>query len=187
VQKPQKVWGIGFGRTGTSSLIQAFKRLGFRRVKQNPRFEELKDLDAAADNGCAVFYKYLDHKFPGSKFVLTVRDLDAWLEAIEFIINAYPISRNSDVGIQRRMLLFETVRFERDKMVKAYMRHHADVRRYFMNRPADLLEMDITKGDGWRKLCPFLGVPILNEPFPHLNQRSPAERLRARVFGARSF
>jgi hypothetical protein len=64
------------------------------------------------------------------------------------------------------------VKFERDKFVAAYARHHADVRRYFRGRPDDLLEMNILEGDGWEKLCPFLGIPVSSEPFPHLNHRS---------------
>ena len=30
----------------------------------------------------------------------------------------------------------------------------------------NLLIMDITKGDGWSKLCNFLNKPIPNKPFP---------------------
>ena len=33
--------------------------------------------------------------------------------------------------------------------------------------PDRLLVMDIPAGDGWEKLCPFLGVPIPDAPFPH--------------------
>jgi hypothetical protein len=27
--------------------------------------------------------------------------------------------------------------------------------------------MDITAGDGWEKLCGFLGMPVPDAPFPH--------------------
>ncbi|HEX8335676.1 MAG TPA: sulfotransferase [Pyrinomonadaceae bacterium] len=33
-----------------------------------------------------------------------------------------------------------------------------------------LLVMDITAGDGWEVLCPFLGVEIPDRPFPHENR-----------------
>ena len=55
-------------------------------------------------------------------------------------------------------------------------RHHDDVHRYFMNRPDDLLEMNIIDGDGWERLSPFLGLPAPAAPFPHLNQRGLADR-----------
>jgi len=47
---------------------------------------------------------------------------------------------------------------------------HKDVFSYFKGRPKDLLVIDIPAGDGWEKLCPFLGVPIPNQSFPKKNQ-----------------
>ena len=70
------------------------------------------------------------------------------------------------------MHIYESVTFDRDKFVAAYHRHHENVRRYFKNRPADLLEMNIVDGEGWGKLCPFLELPIPAEPFPHANKRT---------------
>ena len=32
-----------------------------------------------------------------------------------------------------------------------------------------LLVMDIIAGDGWDKLCPFLGKPVPEAAFPHRN------------------
>jgi hypothetical protein len=71
--------------------------LGYRSVVHHPSFEDLKTLDGGADNGVLLFYKYLDYKFPKSKFVLTIRELDEWLESMEFALGKYPMpSRDSD-------------------------------------------------------------------------------------------
>ena len=59
-------------------------------------------------------------------------------------------------------------------LTASFHRHHADVRRDFADRPDDLLEMDITAGDGWDKLCPFLSVPVPEAAFPRLNAGVPA-------------
>lgn len=80
----------------------------------------------------------------------------------------------------RRMVLYETVDFERDKYVEAYKRHHDDVRRYFRKRPSDLLEINIIEGEGWEKLCPFLGLPIPDMSFPRSNTRSDWIRSQGR-------
>jgi hypothetical protein len=170
-QMKHKAWGIGLGRTGTTSFCQSLKVLGYKNVVHNPTFEELAHLDGAADNGCTIFYKYLDYKFPGSKFVLLTRDLKPWLDSAEYIHGHEPIDRDEDIIIMRRMLLYETVVYDREKFIAAYNRHHEDVRRYFADRPNDLLEMDITKGDGWEKLCPFLELPIPDQPFRKANKR----------------
>ncbi len=166
-----RAWGIGLGRTGTTSFCGSLRVLGYSNVIHNPTFEQLAELDGAADNGCTIFYKYLDYKFPGSKFILLTRDLKPWLDSAEYIHGHEPIDRGEDVIIMRRMLLYETVVFNREKFIETYHRHHADVRRYFADRPDDLLEMDITKGDGWDKLCPFLGLPIPDQPFRNANKR----------------
>ncbi|MGH6841523.1 MAG: sulfotransferase [Methylocella sp.] len=69
------------------------------------------------------------------------------------------------------MTIYESVSFDTEKFTVAYHRHHADVRRYFAHRPGDLLEMSISQGEGWEKLCPFLGLPVPSISFPHLNWR----------------
>ena len=165
-------WGIGLGRTGTTSFCDALRILGYERVRHNPRYDQLKLLEGGADIGVSLFYKYLDYKFPGSKFVLTVRDLESWLASEEYVLSHFPItSRDQDEAIMRRMLLAECVDFDREKLVRAYERHHDDVRRYFARRPGDLLEMNITSGDGWDVLCPFLGLEVPDVPFPSRNSR----------------
>ncbi len=145
--------------------------LGYQKVKHNPRFEHLQDLEAASDAGCVLYYKYLDYKYPNSKFVLALRDLDSWLASAEFIYTKYPAT-DKDIAIVRRMHIYESVTFDRAKFIDAYHRYHEDVRRYFKDRPNDLLEMSIVDGDGWEKLCPFLELPIPAEPFPHNNKRT---------------
>ena len=161
------------GRTGTSSLCGAFRLLGYRNVLHNPPFEALATADAGADNGVLIFYKYLDYKFPGSKFVLTLRDRESWLRSMEHANAIYPVaSLDDDIPIMRRMLLYETVTFQRDKYIAAYKRHHRDVRQYFQDRPGELLELNIITGEGWERLCPFLGVPVPDAAFPHLHRRA---------------
>jgi hypothetical protein len=168
---PSHCWGIGLGRTGTHTFCEALRLLGYDRVKYNPQFDELRDLNGGADNGVTIFYKYLDYKFPGSRFVLTMRDLDSWLESIQYINNRNsPVNREDDTIIMRRMTMYETVTFDREKYTSAYHRHHADVERYFEGRD-DLLRMNIMEGDGWDKLCPFLGIELPVAAFPHLHKR----------------
>ena len=166
-----RAWGIGLGRTGTTSFCESLRVLGYQNVVHNPTFEQLPHLDGASDNGCTIFYKYLDYKFPNSKFVLLTRDLKPWLDSAEYIHGYEPVDRSEDLIIMRRMLLYGTIVFDREKFIETYHRHHEDVRKYFHNRPDDLLEMDITAGDSWEKLCPFLELSIPNQPFRDTNKR----------------
>ena len=167
-----RCWGVGLARTGTTSLCAALTMLGYNRVLHNPTFEEIEEIDpeGGADNGVLLYYKYLDHIYPGSKFVLTWRELDSWLGSMRYIMANHPGS--SRIGAMRRMSIYETVRFDREILIEAYHRNRDDVRRYFRNRPGDLIELNIADGDGWELLCPFLGLTPPETPFPFLNKRA---------------
>lgn len=93
----QKVFGIGLGKTGTLSLANALKLLGYRAGhyaeallalqyrsgRLEPRFDAIAHWDALADIPIAATYKTLDQEFPDSKFILTVREQEAWLASSE--------------------------------------------------------------------------------------------------------
>jgi Sulfotransferase domain len=82
---------------------------------------------------------------------------------------------DEDIAIMRRMTIYETVTFDREKYLAAYRRHYADVRQYFSGR-SDLLEMSIVDGDGWDKLCPFVGLEQPYVPFSHAHKPSDGGR-----------
>jgi sulfotransferase family protein len=46
--------------------------------------------------------------------------------------------------------------------------HHEAVQRYFAARPGDIIQFDVTSGDGWSRLRAFVGRPAPNVPFPKL-------------------
>jgi hypothetical protein len=53
--------------------------------------------------------------------------------------------------------------------LERYRRHNAEVLAHFKGRPRDLLVMNVDNGDGWDKLCRFLGCPIPATPYPLMN------------------
>jgi hypothetical protein len=67
--------------------------------------------------------------------------------------------------IQLRNLVYGSVVAQEYIYKKKYQQHNWRVVNIV---PAErLLVMDISSGDGWSQLCPFLGVPIPAVPFPH--------------------
>ena len=164
-------WGVGLARTGNTSFCSALGLLGYERVRQDPRFEGLRDLQGGSGNLVVLQFKYLDYLFPGSKFVLTTRTVNGWLGSME---RSHKHNPRAIVGeherISRRMAIYDCVGYEKQTLTDAYHRHHVEIRRYFANRPNDLLELDVAGGQGWETLCPFLGIPTLPTPFPALNR-----------------
>jgi len=173
-----KVFGIGAARTGTSSLGRAFVLLGFRHTSWDPALweaferEDYEPIFAVAErfdsfedgpwNG-RDFYRELDGHFPGSKFVLTVRDSHSWLRSHE-----RHFSGEGARKIPERYRIADYAE-RRDEILRDYQARTEEVRSYFADRPADLLALDVAGGEGWERLCPFLGLKAPARPFPHLN------------------
>lgn len=178
-----KIFGIGLSRTGTYSLNRALELLGFR-AKHFPRIEQnilsgnyqldmLNTYDALTDTPVAPIFAQLDSAYPGSKFILTTRTLDAWLDACQKFFpwqdqNVGNSSFAQAVAFQR-LYVYGCCTFNRDRWAYVYETHHRNVEHHFRARPGDLVVIDITAGDGWNVLCPFLGQPVPELAFPHVN------------------
>ena len=185
-----KVFGLGLSRSGTTSLNGALELLGYRAIHfPRVRFRATRlgarlgrrDLrlawattrrfDAISDITILPFYKELDARFPGSKFVLTVREKEAWLDSCANFRKFRPEFDSPPELLELRRLVYGTPFFDREAFATAYDRHHAEIRETFARRPGDLLELDVCSGEGFELLCPFLGVDVPDEPFPWQNRR----------------
>jgi hypothetical protein len=175
-----KIFGIGLSKTGTSSLTEALEILGFSAVHYPTRIQEIEIYDAAADLLVADTFEMLDVTFPGSKFVYTVRERTRWLESCR-----RHWRKKGDVDNTRRELrrrIYGTIDFNPDLFAQAYDRHESRVLSYFAERPDDLLVLDICGGRaGWEVLCPFLGMPVPNTPFPNTNRIDSLDEILLRL------
>ncbi len=176
-----KVFGVGLPRTGTTSLAAAMLDLGFRTC--HACFEEaLFDIgDAFFDTPVYVDYPDLDQRYPGSKFILTWRDPEAWYTSFSRSLGSYfhrlrtQENLPADSLIDRRCYLqaFGPGEPTKEQLVGRYAEHRRQVESYFQERPGDLLVLDITTTDDpWNDLCQFLRTPHPSFPFPRLNTKS---------------
>lgn len=183
-----KIFGIGLSRTATKSLTKALNQIGYTIVhyptdettfseltQANYRFSLLNYFDGITDITVAPFFPQLDRLYPGSKFILTIRDKATWLDSLENHWAKKPLfddHPDNEIKMQLRRFLrlatYGTYRFSRERMSYVFDQHLRTVKQYFANRPDDLLIMNISAGDGWEKLCHFLNKPVIeNEPFPY--------------------
>ena len=159
-----KIFGIGFQKTGTKSLAAAFRQLGYKccggvgiheqNLEENVyemAFSMVEKYDSFQDNPWPILYKELDFKYPNSKFILTIRDKEDWIKSLvhhcgrrKAPITKWIYGKPNPLGNE-------------ELFVSRYERHNQEVIEYFQNRPDSLLIMDITKGDRWEKLCPYFG------------------------------
>lgn len=184
-----KVFGTGMQRTGTTSLAQALELLGIptrdcpKDLWGNLEHPVLHEYDGFTDNPIPLLYRELDRLCPGSRFVHTLRDEAGWLKSVEWLFTTGAVKfawhRHPHFHAFHRAL-YGTTEFDPARFLDKYRRHNQEVLEYFAHRPADLLVMDLTAGDGFDKLCPFLGRAVPEQPFPHRNQQEASWKVRLR-------
>lgn len=178
-----KILGIGLSKTGTTSLCRALRMLGYSVVDFDVGLKNIANFDAATDTPVADAFEALDREYPGSKFIYTVREREAWhrscKEAWRYADATNFVKRAKSKGLDVPELftrLYEGVSYDRAAFDRAYDRHDRRVRSYFRDRPQDILVMNVAAGEGWEKLCPFLDCEIPAEPFPRINvQKTKAQ------------
>jgi len=169
LSQSQKIFCIGLSRTGTTSLHVALTRLGFRSCHYPPlhRLPEIMECyDAVGDTPVACSFRELDAEYPGSRFVLTVREIRSWLASTERFFSGQPLPVE---GWRRevRLKTYGVLQWDREAFEAAYYRHFKTVLAHFRCRRNELLIIDITAGQGWDVLCPFLEVAEPDDKFPH--------------------
>jgi|AntRauTorckE5430_2_1112549.scaffolds.fasta_scaffold00173_1 hypothetical protein len=193
-----KIFCVGLNKTGTSSLHVAFEMLGLKSVHWKDdnglniktkigenflnginildgieRYDAFSDWDMGTSH---QVFKEFDKQYPNSKFILNTRDIGGWLDSREKHVkrNQQKKSENPDADIT-----WLTV--DREAWKLQYERHHEEVYNHFKERKSELLTFDVTKGDGWEILCPFLDLPIPQSPFPKANVASQKGTLRRKI------
>lgn len=161
---------IGTGKTGTWSITKALKILGYKTIRYPSlsKFWELVDkYEAATDASVTIHYKELDKKYPKAKFVCLQRDFNSWFKSIKKEMNKKKSLNKWQK--EARIKLWGSSTFNKRNVKKGYYKINKDIKNHFKGRK-DILFMNIIKGDGYEKLCPFLGKPILKRSFPHLHK-----------------
>ncbi|MBL4740859.1 MAG: hypothetical protein JKY12_07680 [Sneathiella sp.] len=186
-KKPQamkgKIFGIGLSRTGTTSLTAALNILGFSAIHFPTRTSQIDAHDAATDTPVALAFRELELRYPDSKFILTVRDKKEWLKSCEQLWTKHSQNFESKKFIRNlHSRLYGGIDFDHDRFSKSYDHHVAAVHQHFKGRPSALLDLDIfTSENPWKTLCPFLDVPIPEQPFPHQNSKAIIDEILLRI------
>jgi hypothetical protein len=220
-----RVIGVGFGRTGTTSLQVALERIGcgpcyhvhttdgdratrfdLGNIKMQVWVDAAKGrptdwrevfagYESMLDWPGAAFWRELLAAFPDAKVILTVRDPERWYaSARKTIFRAagwsrwitenpllLRISSMVEPGFGEFSMMFSATVLnrvfdgraaDREYAIAVFKQHIANVQ---AEVPADRLLVYEVK-QGWQPLCAFLGVPVPDEPFPHVNDGAEFER-----------
>lgn len=133
-------------------------------------------------------FKLLDKQFPNSKFILSVRDnSEQWFNSlIKFQSKLF--GRNGNAPTKEDLMhakyvypgwiykihtwTFGTDLFNKEKYIGIYEQHNEDVKTYFANRPNDLLVINVSQPESYKKFCLFIGKKPNRDTFEWKNKTS---------------
>lgn len=201
----RKVVCVGRNKTGTTSIEAALRSLGLRLGLQargetiradwaRRDFARVVALCRTADAFQDVPFSYpetyraVDAAFPGSKFILTVRDsAHQWFDSlVRFhtkIVGKGRLPTPDDLrafdyrypgylwdGFVQQYGDDERRLYDRDLYISHYLEHNRSVTEHFHDRPDDLLVLNVAHPDAMQRLCDFIGAPYAGQAMPHLNR-----------------
>ncbi|WP_242155134.1 sulfotransferase family protein [Aestuariivivens sediminis] len=171
----QKVFVIGFQKTGTTSLEHALQYLGYRVYggdKNLMKYTNSDDLkayikttlhswDAVQDMPWPLFYKELYEIYPEAKYILTLRNTNTWIRSVVTYFASIRIPLHKTIyGVP----CAEGYEF---RYKEVYEQTNARILKFFKNKP-NFLVMEMEKDFNYQTLCGFLNIDeIPQEAFPH--------------------
>ncbi len=145
------------------------------KVKRNQIAEVLEEaakFESFEDWPWFEIYRDLDKRFPGSKFILTLRkDTATYVQSLQGHHEREGIRHQDFIKPHWWLEVFgvEPANWDYEYSARRYEKHNRDVLEYFAGRlNQDLLVVCWENGDGWSTLSRFLNKRIPDEPFPHL-------------------
>ena len=142
-------------------------------MKSLGKSETLERSEAVSDLPIPILFKELDEAYPGSKFILTIREDYEWLRSVEAHWSQRNVFRQqwaSDPFTHKiHKIVYGQIGFDPGIMLRRYRVHDKEVQDYFRDRPMDLLVMHVNGNMGWAELCRFLGRPIPSCEYPKEN------------------
>jgi len=210
IRKSQKIFCIGRNKTGTTSLAQALKELGFRagnQTKAEMLFDDwvkrdfhrliayCKTAEFFQDIPFSLPYTFcaLDHAFPKSKFILTIRSPEEWYNSvIQFsgkihgngkipptaadLKNSNYMYKGYAYHVHHKVhLVTDDDIYNKNILISDYIKHNELIIDYFRHRPDDLLILNISEKDSYQKLCDFLNLKNCKNEFPWENKTSDVQ------------
>lgn len=142
-----------------------------------------ENYSAAVDWPSCTFYQDLMVKYPEAKVILTVRSADSWYKSVKNTIHiSGPPSTGQKHDKFKKMVhdvcadgvIVDPVKFANEEAVKlSFLQHNEEVKQFVPKERLLVLEL----GEGWERLCEFLGKDIPTVPYPNSNS---TEEFRAK-------
>ncbi|KAL0084758.1 P-loop containing nucleoside triphosphate hydrolase protein [Phycomyces blakesleeanus] len=136
--------------------------------------------DAAIDWPTVTHYKELMKKYPDAKIILTTRSAESWYKSMNNTIfmkmhsnyvEELPEHPRLFLKSQQKIMLNGYLKDDlskshnKEELCRMFEEHNEEVKR--LVPPEKLLVLEL--GEGWDRLCEFLGVSVPGTPYPNTN------------------
>jgi hypothetical protein len=189
---PLQIIGAGFGRTGTLSLKTALEQLGYpcyhmvecfpkgpphwrlweQAMAGRPDWDALfEGFTATVDFPACTSYRALADYYPNAKVILTVRDPEKWFQSVQDTIFAphwMEFLPSSEAGPYMQATIndyFDDRMHDREHLIRRFNEHTEAVKAAIPQERLLVFEAV----HGWEPLCKFLGHPVPDGDYPHVN------------------
>lgn len=142
-----KIFGIGFARTGTTTLTKALEILGYKSIHVECNVMEVTNVDGT------------------DSFDI---NNESWLHSCSLGFTDKMIMDQNHKMLHR--CLYNSRLYDKDKFLNGYKKFVDGVLSYFSN-DSSLLVYDICLTQKWNPLCCFLNKDIPDCPLPHESKR----------------
>ncbi len=133
-------------------------------------------------------FQAMDEHFPNSKFILTIRNTpEEWYDSLVrfhskcFANGAIPTKAHlidAEYGYKGLMWKINKLVYgisdddiyNKEILIEHYNTHNAIVMDYFKYRPEDLLILNVSEKEAYKKLCFFLNKDVVMDNFPWENR-----------------
>ena len=192
-----EVVGTGLGRTGTKSMQTALEMLGFGpchhmfEVRAHPESRAwwieagegkpvwdkiFENYRSTVDYPGAAHWRAITDHYPSAKVLHTVRDPNSWFDSTQATIFSPVVLSWQLAGPEADFFksIFAAIAttpehmHDRKLMTDYFRRHTEEVKAAIAAERLLIYEV----GEGWDRLCRFLGVPVPEAPFPSENTRA---------------
>lgn len=189
-----KVFGIGWAKTGTTSLGRAFEVLGLSQRgadldlvlalaegRTHTLWQQADRVDAFQDIPWSLVYAQAYERYPGARFILTTRRPESWIRSYRKMLERQP-SRGRLVDVRQFVYGFDPEKASDARLLDRVARHEAEAMAFFADKQDRFTRLSWEAGDGWPELCRFLDMTEPTVAFPHEN-RAPSrlQRLAKRL------
>jgi hypothetical protein len=190
-----KIFGIGYPKTGTTSLAVAIRNLGFDIVHDELSLFPKAVIDGdfyiteneSWDGCCNIYasqYSILDKTYPDSKFILTTRNSKKWFDSLQSWRNGQEIDvlnktshlselydffnvYDEHLTFLQHMSMYGIIGLNKKICIERYEAHNNSVVEYFADKPGKLLVLPLESSPKYPPVCEFLEQPLPDIKYPH--------------------